>query len=98
MTVYVPPDPAVAERVKKEEQESAEHRRRLEHASPEQLRQVLLDVNEPELARGNALLLLLQRKDPELGAILPDLFEDKDMSRMAIRYCPWSESAAQRLR
>jgi hypothetical protein len=98
MTVYVPPDLAVAEKVKKEEEESAEQSRRLEHASPEQLRQVLRDVKEPALARGNALRLLLQRKDPELGAILPDLFEDKDMSRMAIRYCPWSDSAAERLR
>ncbi len=85
MTVYIPPDPRVAQRVQGDEQESAAQSRRLEHASPAHLRQVLHDVNEPVLARSNALLLLLKRKDPELGSILPELFEDKDMSHLAIR-------------
>jgi hypothetical protein len=50
------------------------------------------------LARSNALLLLLKRKDQELGVVLPDLFEDKAISHLAIRYCPWSESVADKLR
>src|SRR5437870_8985339 len=88
MAAYVPPDPAVAERVYRENRVSDEQRRRLEDASSDELKRVLLDRSEPEAARGNALLLLLLRREPAAGELLPQLWEDRDLGRLAVQHCP----------
>jgi hypothetical protein len=99
MTEYVPPSPAEAARVYRDDQESDRQYRRLDGETGDRLRTVLTDPTEPPAARANALLLLLQRRDPGVHDLLPGLFDDPAIGRLAIRYCRPSEpAAADRLR
>jgi len=99
MNEYIPPDPAIAEKVRQSRLESNEQYRRLEHESPERLREVLLNTKETHIARGNALMFLLLHKDQETLLILPDLFEDPDLGHMAIKHChSENPNAAAKLR
>jgi len=88
---YMPPDPAVAEQVYRAERESEDQYRRLEHAPAGQLRGLVRDPAGSTAARGNALLILLMRKDPMIPELLPELFEDPDLGHLAIRSCPVSD-------
>ena len=99
MSDYVPPDSAVAEKIHRTNQESREQYQRLEHAPAEQLRQIVSDITASSAARGNALLFLLQRRDAALPELLPELFEDRELGHMAIRYCrPTRPIVLERLR
>jgi hypothetical protein len=99
MKEYIPPDPAWGEMVRKSDQESDEQRQRLENEPSDNLRAVMLDTNETEAARGNALGLLLMRTDPQTQQLLPPLFEDAKIGHLAIRYChPDNQAGVKRLR
>src|SRR5579862_4408850 len=87
MNEYIPPDPGVVEKMHRADQESRAQYQRLQHAPAEQLRQIVCDPAELLAARGNALGILLQRRDAGIAELLPDLFEDPELGHMAIRYC-----------
>ncbi|HEV3256735.1 MAG TPA: hypothetical protein VG013_07650 [Gemmataceae bacterium] len=91
MSEYIPPDPAEAEQIYRAERESGEQYRRLEHAPAGQLIGLVRDPAGLAAARGNALLILLKRKDPMIPELLPELFEDPALGHLAIRYCPVSD-------
>jgi hypothetical protein len=103
MSEYTPhPDAGrFAELAQHVEAESERQRRRVDDAPAELIKQILLDREEPTLARGNALLVLLQRRDPEMPDILLRLFDDpyQDLWLAAIRsYCPDDPRIIGRLR
>jgi hypothetical protein len=75
-TDYVAPDPTVAELVYRSAQESERQHERLKDESSDVLKTVARDRGEPETARANALFFLLMRRDPEMPAILLELFDD----------------------
>jgi hypothetical protein len=87
MNRYVPPEPAVVEQIYEADRESREQFQILEPLDSAHLRQVMVDCAQSAAARGNALGILLQRRDPNVFELLPALFEDKELGRMAIRYC-----------
>jgi hypothetical protein len=98
---YVAPDPAVAEFVYRNEQESEQQCRRLRDVSSDLLKAIARDHNESELARANALLLLLMRRDPAMPEILLELLEDPDQRlwHTLIRsYRPDDQRVRERLR
>lgn len=98
---YVAPDPAVAELVYRNQQESEQQHRRLRDMSSDLLKVVARDSLEPEAARAQALLFLLVRRDPEMPGILLELFEDPDQRlwRSVIRaYRPDDPRIKERLR
>jgi HEAT repeat protein len=91
MVDYEPPDSSLADKVKRADAESERQHARLRGQPPAALKAVVRDPNEPYAARGNAMLLLLQHRDPELPEIVLGLFDDPDQSlwRLVIRcYCP----------
>lgn len=99
MISYVPPPPDVAERIYRETRDSEEQRCRLEAASSEELKRVLLDRAESAAARSNAELLLLLRREPAMGELLPQLWEDPVLGRLAVQHCPLTDAATvERLR
>jgi HEAT repeat protein len=100
-TEYAAPDPAVAELVYRSEQESEREHRRLKDTSSDRLKAVVRDHREPEAARGNALLFLLTRRDPEMPTILLELFDDPNQNlwRSVIRaYRPDEPRIKEKLR
>jgi hypothetical protein len=98
---YRAPDPGVAEFVYRSEQESERQVRRLKDASSDLLKTVARAAQEPEAARSNALLFLLMRRDPEMPAILLELFEDSNQHlwRQVVRsYRPDDARVKEKLR
>ena len=98
---YVAPDPAAAEHVYRSQKESERQHRRLRDASPELLKSVARDQNEPETARANALLFLLLRRESEMPDMLLELFEDPNQQLWTLivrSYRPDDERIRDRLR
>src|SRR5262245_40011901 len=98
---YKAPDPGVAEFIYRSEQESQCQERRLKDATSDLLRAVARDPQESEAARGNALLFLLMRRDPELPELMLELFEDSNQRlwRQVVRsYRPDDPRAREKLR
>jgi hypothetical protein len=91
MAEYMPPDPVWVNQVHKNDQESQAHFERLTNLPAEDLRRVLGEGAAEPLARQNALLILLMRKDTGVAEILPALFEDPKLGEMAIKYCPLTD-------
>ncbi len=90
-----------AELVHRQQTESDEQRRRLRDAPTELVKRVLLDGAESLAARANALLVLLERRDPAMPDVLLGLFDDpdQDLWLAAIRsYCPPDPRIRERLR
>jgi hypothetical protein len=92
MSTYIPPDPAVVEAVHRRNRDSREQYQRLKDAPVSLLRRILIDRAAPTEARGNALGILLQRKDAAVPELLPELFEDPELGHQAIRHCPLTDA------
>jgi HEAT repeat protein len=98
---YVAPDPAVAELVYRNQEESERQHRRLTDVSSDLLKAVARDHNEPEMARANAFLFLLMRRDPEMPGMLLELFEDPNQQLwpLVVRsYRPDDQRVKEKLR
>src|SRR5829696_6882813 len=80
MTDYVAPEGSerFAELVHRQGAESDRQRQRLRDASTEEVKRVLRDRDESREARGNAILVLRMRRDPEMTDLLLELFDDPD--------------------
>ena len=63
-----------------------------EDGPAEMLRRILVDRAAPTEARGNALGILLQRRDAAVPELLPELFEDPELGHQAIRHCPLTDA------
>ncbi|HZU37022.1 MAG TPA: hypothetical protein VFA18_13970 [Gemmataceae bacterium] len=99
MKGYKEPDPALAEMIYRQEQDSQAHARRLRDELAERLRAVLRDPGESQTARDYAVLYLFQRKDQQTQALLPALFADPDVGEHAIQFCqPLTDEARRLLR
>src|SRR6266404_2040863 len=95
MTDYIPPNPAVAERVYKQRLAEKALGQRLRDASVEQLRELARDVNEPPDVRISALCTLVHSfgqypavpDDPELSDMLLGFLAEPDpeMRRVALQ-------------
>ncbi len=85
-SAYEAPDRQFAEMVHRVDAESERQTKRLEHASAEELKSVVRDRSESNIARGTALLVLMCPRDPEWDDLLLELFDDpdQDLWRMAI--------------
>src|SRR5437879_2086678 len=81
MTDYIPPDPAVAERVYKQRQAEKALGQRLRDNSPEQLKRLARDVNEPPDVRISALSTLVHSFGQS-----PAVVEDRELSDMLLGF------------
>lgn len=97
MSNYIPPDPSVAESIRRRNEESRECEERLKALSDEELKTILYDRAQPSGDRFQALNLLFvplhqQSRDirHKLFQLLEVLIDDPDLSiaRVAIRHCP----------
>jgi hypothetical protein len=107
MTDYIPPDPSVAEWVYQQRAAEKERARRLQSTSPQQLKHLVRDRNEPTILRASAMSKLAFsscdrplvpfscRGDPEVPDILLGLLSEPEpeMRRLALQFAHfcWSD-------
>src|SRR5262249_57666664 len=100
MTDYIPPDPSAAEWVYQQRAAERERARRLQGPSPQQLKPLVRDRNEPTILRASAMSKLAFsscdrplvpfscRGDPEVPDILLGLLSEPEpeMRRLAFQF------------
>ena len=96
MTDYIPPEPAVAERMYKQRLADKALNQRLREASTEQLKQMVRDANAPAEVRIPALSMLVDHGrlpvDDELADTLLGFLADPDRETRRMALHPQGEA------